>query len=163
MGTEIKPGGTGTQDRAPAAYFRHTFTVADPAALENLELHVRRDDGVAVYLNGKEIARDNMPEGDLTPDSTALKTISGEEEKEFLLLGTLQPGDVVSGENILAVEVHQDRPISSDLHFDLWLAANTREATDAVADYWAAEGTSLLAPLRTALPPAYRLMGSERP
>ena len=40
------------------AYFRLTFEVEDPAKVSELRCWIRRDDGVAVYLNGSEIARD---------------------------------------------------------------------------------------------------------
>lgn len=44
-------------------YFRHDFTVANPAAYGSLDLNVLRDDGAAVYLNDVEVFRTNMPEG----------------------------------------------------------------------------------------------------
>ncbi|MEB3165993.1 MAG: hypothetical protein VKO65_04910 [Cyanobacteriota bacterium] len=41
-------------------YFRRDFNLADPAALERLDLSVIRDDGVVVYLNGQEVLRNNI-------------------------------------------------------------------------------------------------------
>src|SRR6266545_2180251 len=42
------------QDRYITTYFRHHFTVANPASYVVAPLQVRRDDGVVVYLNGRE-------------------------------------------------------------------------------------------------------------
>ncbi len=47
-------------NKYPTTYFRHQFDVADPTSLFALQLHVLRDDGVAVYLNGREVFRDNL-------------------------------------------------------------------------------------------------------
>ena len=56
-------------------YFVRHFTVTDPNAGQLLGLQLKRDDGAAVYLNGTEIARSNLPAGTLTastyPTSTA--------------------------------------------------------------------------------------------
>ena len=45
-----------------SAYFRHQFTTSKKHT--NLELRCRRDDGIIVYLDGKEVVRDNMEPGD---------------------------------------------------------------------------------------------------
>ena len=47
-------------NKYPTTYFRHRFEVADPASIRALELQVLRDDGVAVFLNGREVLRDNL-------------------------------------------------------------------------------------------------------
>jgi hypothetical protein len=49
---------------------RGRFLVNDPAAA-GLTLYVAYRGGVVVYLNGKEVARRNLPEGKLTIDSLA--------------------------------------------------------------------------------------------
>lgn len=43
------------------AYFRHRFVTKEP--LENVTLSCQRDDGLIVYLDGVEVARDNMRSG----------------------------------------------------------------------------------------------------
>ena len=48
------------KDNRKTAYFRHKFS--SEKALKNLSIRMQRDDGVIVYLDGKEVARDNMPE-----------------------------------------------------------------------------------------------------
>jgi hypothetical protein len=101
-------------------WFRRSFDVADPAAYRALLLRVVRDDGVAVYLNGQEIYRANLPQGALTSGSTAGFDVSGADESHFFesFAGTRA---LVAGTNVLAVEVHQVNGSSPDLSFDLEL------------------------------------------
>ncbi|HEX2749198.1 MAG TPA: Ig-like domain-containing protein, partial [Verrucomicrobiales bacterium] len=64
-------------------YFRRTFTLPLPAAmLQSLKLRLLRDDGAAVYLNGVEIARDNLAAGALYNEG-ALLPVEGENEVRF--------------------------------------------------------------------------------
>jgi hypothetical protein len=101
-------------------YFRRSFAVSDPASFTALSLRVMRDDGVIVYLNGSEIFRNNMPAGAagyLTPASAAL---GGVDEYTFVP-ATLDPGYLVFGNNVVAVEIHQNSGASSDISFDLEL------------------------------------------
>src|SRR6185503_15318621 len=44
-------------------YFRHAFMVTNAASITNLFTRVLRDDGVAVYLNGVEVQRNNLIAG----------------------------------------------------------------------------------------------------
>jgi len=50
---------------------RGKFIVSDPAEVEGMYLQVTYRGGVAVYLNGSEIARANLPEGPLTAATPA--------------------------------------------------------------------------------------------
>ena len=100
-------------------YFRHTFEVADPAEIESLRLYLKRDDGAVVYLNGTEVARDNLAEGEVTSGTLAGNASDdGNNFHEF----AIDSSGVVAGDNVLAVEVHQVSTTSSDLSFDLRLA-----------------------------------------
>jgi predicted phosphodiesterase len=102
------------------AYFRHAFDVAQPEHFVNLYFRLVRDDGVILYLNGKEIARSNMPKGDVTHLTVAAKSISGVEEKRCLA-AALGTNILAVGRNVLAAEVHQHGPGSSDISFDFEL------------------------------------------
>ena len=107
-------------------YFRHKFTVADPSAYAGLTIRLKRDDGGVVYLNGQEAFRSNMPGGAIG-FSTLAGGATGSET-------AFNPKDVaasflVAGSNIIAVEIHQDAPDSSDISFDLELLAQPRPST----------------------------------
>jgi len=125
MSTTLDFGGD-SGNKVITYYFRQTFDVSDPAAIQRLELNLVRDDGAVIYLNGREVARDNMPAGTITSDTRASSAAGGAEETAIrsfdLPASMLRPG-----RNVLAVEVHQTSPTSSDLRFDAWL----QSATDA--------------------------------
>ncbi len=98
-------------------YFRHTLTIDDPGTVAGLALTILRDDGAVVYINGTEVFRTNMPAGTIssgTPASTAVET--GEYfEHEF------ESSSLTTGDNVVAVEVHQNSTDSSDVSFDFTL------------------------------------------
>lgn len=104
-------------------YFRHKFTVADASAIEGLQLRIVRDDGAVVYLNGTEVFRDNMPRGTINSASTATRAIGGSGESTFVVhdFSAAQLRQLRDGENVIAVEIHQNSSNSSDVSFKLEL------------------------------------------
>ncbi len=103
-------------------YFHTTFSVSSLTGLSGLTLNVKRDDGVIVYLNGTEVARDNMPAGAvdyLTPAAG----VAGDDGQGFIPFLNLPVNLLNTGTNTLAVEVHQNGGGSSDLSFDCRLTA----------------------------------------
>ena len=105
--------------RLLTAYFRHTFNVADASAIGGLSLRVWRDDGAIVYLNGVEVFRNNMPPGPVNYSTLALLNVP--DDGNTAVLAQLSAALLVNGPNLIAVEVHQQSPVSSDLTFDLQL------------------------------------------
>jgi len=100
-------------------YFRREFFLAD-VPTDDAIMALKRDDGAVVYLNGVEIWRDNMPAGPITSATLALATVAGSDEEIFN--GTTIPaGAFQMGTNVVAVEVHQVGPGSSDVSFDMAL------------------------------------------
>ncbi len=98
-------------------YFRKAFTVANPAAFASLNLSLLRDDGGVVYLNGQEVFRTpNMPAG---ANYLTLATATGENTVDT---ASLPASALVSGNNVVAVEVHQQALTSSDVSFDFSLS-----------------------------------------
>jgi hypothetical protein len=98
------------------AWFRRSVEVGSVEGCTGLELHLMRDDGALVWLNGEEVMRVNMPLGDveattLASASTGSETAYGSRELDL--------GPLVEGTNVIAVEVHQASLTSSDLGFDL--------------------------------------------
>jgi hypothetical protein len=102
-------------------YFRKHFTVAAVAAFDSLLLEVLRDDGIAVYLNGQDFYRDNLPAGPLVYSDFATNCT---DNGGIIQSATLPLTNLVAGTNVLAAEVHQSSAGSSDLVFDLQLTAN---------------------------------------
>lgn len=106
---------------AITAYFRRFFNVANPAAFANLSLWLLRDDAGVVYLNGTEIYRSpNLPAYPTAISySTPSQTPNGENTIDT---ATVSATNLLTGTNILAVEIHQPNATSSDLSFDFELA-----------------------------------------
>jgi hypothetical protein len=101
-------------------YFRRTLEVSDPESVVALSLGLVRDDGAVVYLNGTEIFRSSMPEGDINFDTFAANVAGGADESNFWP-ADIDPGLLVDGDNVLAVEIHQANASSSDISFDFEL------------------------------------------
>lgn len=99
------------------SYYRTKFNIDDLSSVDSLLAKVTYDDGVVIYVNGKEVKRFNMPSGEVkyntfTPDYTNDEVGSFFISKEFL----------VKGENVIAAEVHQYDRNSSDMTFALTLS-----------------------------------------
>ncbi len=119
---DIGPDG----DRRPTTYFRQTFDVADPAAVQDLILQLVVDDGALVWLNETEVVRSNVAAGEVTHDTWAASAI-GDSAEYTPVDWSVDPAHLVAGENILAVEVHQHASTSSDLTFDLGVVVEVLE------------------------------------
>jgi len=119
VATTISFGGDATNKHI-RTYFRHTFTVNDVVAPAPLQLQLWLDDGAVVYLNGTELARQNLPGGPLTYQTRTLTWIG---TWPAWTNHTMASGALVTGQNVLAVALHQQHPASSDLAFDLALRA----------------------------------------
>ncbi|WP_163133959.1 choice-of-anchor J domain-containing protein [Agarivorans sp. Alg241-V36] len=119
--TEIDFGGD-SDNKHITSYFRHDFNFNSSQDVIKLTLRLLRDDGAIVYLNGSEVVRSNMPEGEVTSSTPASSGIGGSAEQSFYEYALL-PEQLIVGENTLAVEVHQSDAGSSDLSFDVDLTA----------------------------------------
>ena len=97
-------------------YFRKTFQYDGNTELP-VSLRLLIDDGVVVYVNGKEVAREGMPSGEIKFDTRATAS-PGNAEYEVV---ELDENPFVIGENVIAAEVHNQSPGSSDLVFGLEL------------------------------------------
>ncbi len=121
--TTVVPTGTLTQ------YYVHHFNVDDTTPFQLLTLRLKRDDGAAVYLNGIEVVRDNLPAGPLTSatfSSTKVTAADGVTWKEFTVPGAL----LNSGDNVIASEVHQDSASDTRGVFDLELLSKAPAETN---------------------------------
>ncbi|MDQ3802433.1 MAG: Ig-like domain-containing protein, partial [Acidobacteriota bacterium] len=119
--------GTDPNNKHITTYFRRSFSVADPAAYKSLTLRLLRDDGAVVYLNGREVFRSNMPAGAVGYKTTASSNTGHE---SLFHRAAVDPGLLLRGTNVVAVEVHQDYASSSDLSFDLELIGSKETLAD---------------------------------
>ncbi|MFN3194295.1 MAG: trypsin-like peptidase domain-containing protein [Aureliella sp.] len=116
--------GEDDKNKHAAAFFRLTFDVDDPDAHPARLGELRCDDGAVVYLNGTEIYRFNMPEGDLAQATFASGELSGFRESKYHAFH-IDRGLLVTGQNVLAISVHQCEPESEDLLMDFALKASS--------------------------------------
>ncbi|MBN2636957.1 MAG: CotH kinase family protein [Prolixibacteraceae bacterium] len=114
--------GSSSGNKIITSYFRKTFQVENIAAIKSVNIQLKCDDGAVVYLNGNEVVRENLPAGEITPSTTALDGVSGSAEVNFTLY-SIDKTNLVEGENLVAVEVHQVNSTSSDLSFDIEISA----------------------------------------
>jgi hypothetical protein len=110
---------TGTSTARHTVYFRKTFTVPNAASVAHLRLNILRDDGVVVYLNGTEVARDNITSGTVAHNDLAPNNTEGAAESAYWTSNALPLASLVNGTNTIAVQVHNRSLTSSDLGFDL--------------------------------------------
>jgi hypothetical protein len=91
-----------------------------------------RDDGAVVYLNGREVARSNMPAGSIDYNTAASSDVEGVNE-DTLYVFDIDGSDLdllQTGTNVIAVEVHQYQPANTDLAFNMILKAAFDTDTD---------------------------------
>ena len=119
--TVVSFGGD-SRNRHITTWFRRAFNAANVGDVSRLKLSVKRDDGVRVFLNGTEIARDNLTTGTVSAGTKASNIVSSANEG-ILIRFNIDPGLLVEGDNILAAEIHQEDDDSGDLSFDLELSA----------------------------------------
>ncbi len=85
-------------------YFRTTFNITGDPALKFLNARPLLDDGAVIYLNGVEIQRVNMPAGAVTYATLASVSVPN---ATFGAPISLPAGNLIAGNNVLAVELHQ--------------------------------------------------------
>ncbi len=99
-------------------YFLKTVNIVNPALYSTFNFTYSYDDGAVVYVNGVEVKRSNMPTGTIAYNSTALggNFTTGE-------TFSVPASAFVAGNNVIAVEIHQNFAASVDCFFDMSLDA----------------------------------------
>ncbi|HSZ59624.1 MAG TPA: YDG domain-containing protein [Tepidisphaeraceae bacterium] len=109
-------------------YFRARFNVSDPTTVQGLSLSLIEDQGSVIYLNGTEVYRNDMPSGAISYTTLASTDINPGNDN-YWLAGTVNTAPLVSGTNVIAVELHLPSANAGDLSFDLQLSATLGQAT----------------------------------
>lgn len=110
--------GKDSENKHAVKYFSKTITINEPEKYLAFGFQIKRDDGIVVYLNGKEVYRNNIPMISVTGNTFAAERVDGSRESE-VLIATFDSEFVIKGKNIISVSVHQVAPDSSDCIFDL--------------------------------------------
>ncbi len=116
-----------------ATFFRKTFDFNSGAssAVTAIKARVLSDDGFILYINGKEVARDNMPEGAAKHTTQASETRGDKDEDRYLKF-KIPADSLLEGENVIAAQVHQANSSSSDLGFDLELSYESESLPEGI-------------------------------
>jgi hypothetical protein len=123
--------GSSESSKFITTYFRNSFQVTDRTLYTNLTLQVRRDDGIAVYLNAtntnpNRVVLDNLADGAAYNISApAAASDDGDVWQSFPNMTNY----LVNGTNVFAAEVHQSSGSSSDISFDLQLSGDLPDIT----------------------------------
>ncbi|MBC7851606.1 MAG: metallophosphoesterase family protein [Chitinophagaceae bacterium] len=118
--------GPDAANKYPTTYFRKTFTVTNPAQYQSFVLNLIRDDGAIIYVNGVEVARNNMPAGAVTYQTYATAVVEEGTEEATAVSISIPVGYFIDGVNTIAVEIHQVNAASSDLGFSLQLSGSSQ-------------------------------------
>jgi len=112
------PYGPDPANKYITTYFRIPFVVEHPDSVMSMAIEANYDDGFVAYINGEEVARRAMPAGLISYGSLGQNHEGGAYETIDIsaFVDTLQ-----ADTNMLAVEVHQRSPSSSDMVFDMSL------------------------------------------
>lgn len=115
------PYGPDPASRYLTTYFRKSFSISgDLSNIGAMEFSYLFDDGIVVYLNGVEIFRDGMPGGSVFYTTPASADINATTHSVVDLTSAI--GNLVQGTNVIAVELHQSGPVSTDLVWDAGLS-----------------------------------------
>jgi uncharacterized repeat protein (TIGR02543 family) len=101
-----------------SVFARKEFTVANPATVGNLWLRMDYDDGFVAYLNGVEVARSNVngsPPAFNAQASANHEASGGTNNPLPAEIFSINPSLLVAGNNVLAIQAHNDTIDSSDL------------------------------------------------
>ncbi len=128
IGTCLRLVSPVTETNLITAYFRTRFFFGGNPATTILQLNGKYDDGAQVYLNGIELQRVGLP---AAPTAIGHSTLAprnvgdadGQDTAEFLFPTALRTGD-----NQLAIALHQNSLTSSDLTMGLRIVALSQSA-----------------------------------
>ncbi len=113
--TTLSYGGN-TNTKYPTYYFRTTVKLNDaPASGDQFTLNYICDDGFIVYVNGVEANRYNMPSGTVSFNTYSTTYANGNPDQGSVTLSTSL---FQKGQNVIAVEVHNNAANSTDIYWE---------------------------------------------
>ncbi len=111
-------------DKRITTYFRHHVSLTDLS--QPFSITYQRDDGIVIYVNGTEVHRENLPAAPATiVHSTTATILPTSDEALWIQVPSIPNGLFHTGDNVIAVEIHQPGPTSSDMRFNMVVATAT--------------------------------------
>lgn len=117
--TDISAKGK-TAKQLVTKYFRKTIVINNPKDYVVFEMKIKRDDGILIHINGREVFRNNMPFGRITGTTFSLERIEPADETKILSKMVI-PKTFKTGKHNIDVSIHQYDLRSSDCIFSLEL------------------------------------------
>ena len=152
IATTLDYGNDGNNKR-PTAYFRASMRLdKTPKSTDKFTLNFTIDDGFIVYVNGAEAGRYNMPSGRVRYNTFAASYAPSNPDNGTMALA---PELFHSGDNIIAVEVHNNSASSTDLYWD---ADITTTVMGGVTEYYSTDARIPLPEGNVSLTACYREM-----
>ncbi len=105
------------QTKRITTYFRHHLNLSDASG--TYAIRYQRDDGIVIYVNGTEVHRENLPATTITYSSTATAVGEADEASWITVVPPVSASLFHTGDNVIAVEIHQTGPGSSDIRFNM--------------------------------------------
>ncbi|MBL7698764.1 MAG: hypothetical protein JNK79_11415 [Chitinophagaceae bacterium] len=116
--TTIVSYGPNAASKYITTYFRKAVNIPNPGLYSSFIINVNYDDGFVLYINGVEVNRTNMPTGTIAHGTVASGAV------ESMVSLTIPTSAFVAGNNVIAIEMHQNQANSSDLSMDMSLGYN---------------------------------------
>lgn len=106
-------------DDIPAFFFRTTVNISNLDDFSSLSGKLYYDDAAIVYINGVKVASFDEPEGGFESNMSCGGSNASNPKEGVISLTKEQLKDVIkTGQNTIAVELHQGRASSSDIYFE---------------------------------------------
>jgi PKD repeat protein len=105
--------------RPIAAYYTKQFQVDDASKVLKMTINSVADDGAVFYVNGTEVARQNMPTGTVTPGTYAVASRRYTVANADPVVVDVPLNLLNTGTNVVSVETHMNYRSTPDSTFDL--------------------------------------------
>lgn len=108
--------GNNSSNKYPTYYFRRNISFqTKPGKDDVIIMNYTVDDGCVVYVNGVEAGRHLMPAGNISYNTWATSWCEGNPDSDTMILDSSLFNQ---GQNVIAVEVHNNSGSSSDIYWD---------------------------------------------
>ncbi|MBL0012205.1 MAG: metallophosphoesterase family protein [Flavobacterium sp.] len=109
--------GPDSNNKYITTYFRKTISIPNLSVFSSMVMNIKRDDGIVVYVNGVQVFIDNLT---ANPAYNLTATLASD-DGNTVLNAVLPTSFFATGDNVIAVEIHQNSITSSDITFDMEL------------------------------------------
>jgi hypothetical protein len=106
--------GDDPSDKPLCTWYRTEFTIEDDMDVRALIFKVRFDDGIIIFINGREIGRHNLPYGyvdHMTPTNVEFNDWSNKHPHGF----NYPAREIMPGRNVIALQIHGSSSRSPDM------------------------------------------------